>query len=151
MLDHAHHNLFAQTVNECQQQKGIGGGCCTVVDTVQNLDIANATMLVLLTGNEQLGIGLQLSAITVGNGIRQIHTAYECGGMTCQQGIIIFLGRPRCLKGVSLFFPARKDQRREANEYQRYDFSHYFCLINTLMGEPVSFQFSRNLFSRKRL
>jgi hypothetical protein len=27
---------------------------------------------------------------------------------------------------------------------------HYFCRIKTLMGEPVSVQFSRILFSRKR-
>lgn len=29
--------------------------------------------------------------------------------------------------------------------------TNYFCLIKILIGEPVSFQFSRILFSRKRL
>ena len=38
------------------------------------------------------------------------------------------------------------------NSFNSFDSEkYYFCLMNMLIGEPVSFQFSRILFSRKRL
>lgn len=99
MENHWYDNFLVKAVAETEHKEGFG--CMDrlarlfnmdcVVDTVHYPDFAYAVMLLFDTFNKHLGIGLELFAITVRDGVGKIHAANKICIISGQQRVVILL------------------------------------------------------------
>lgn len=120
MENHWYDNFLVKAVAETEHKEGFG--CMDrlvclfnmdcVVDTVHYPDFTYAVMLLFDTFHKHLGIGLELFAITVGDGVGKIHAANKICIISGQQRVVILLCGLGCSDIVFMFFAARRKNNK---------------------------------------
>lgn len=133
VLNHRNNDLLVKTVAETEHEKSIGGmntltglaHMYSIVHAVQDSDFAYSVMLLILTGNKHLGVCLQFLAVSVGYGIRKVHSAHKESTVAGQKRVIIFLGGLGSGNIVFMFLAtASKEHKNAESEYDEKYFSH---------------------------
>jgi len=163
-LHHRHNNLFADAVAIGQDEEDVDSARERIALGIAHADTVYALMGMLLLCHKLLIAREQLLTIAGRQGVGPYPTLEKLLVLAARQMSVIAFRSQRCrLLGRHLATTDSQNSQPPSNKAQKPHCSQspqqphsphcptHFCLINTLMGEPVSVQFSRILFSRNRL